>query len=66
MWAEPFLQLFIPDAACLECSYCGGFLGIDMVMLLKPARPNVMIEGVEAAELMMKLEALVPSLCDHL
>ena len=52
--AEPFLQLFIPDAACFECPHCGGLPGIDVVLLVDFVGPDVMVEWTEASELLME------------
>ena len=64
-WAEPFLQLFIPDATCFECSHYGGFPGIDVVSLLKFAGSHMVVEWTEAPELLMELQALMFSLHCH-
>ena len=62
---EPFLQLFIPDAACLECSHHGGFASIDVTLLLKFVGPDMVVECIEMLELMMGPESLVSSFCDQ-
>ena len=54
VWAEPFLELFIPNAACLECSHCGGFPGVDVVALLDFVGPCVVVEWTEALWLMVQ------------
>ena len=66
MWTEPFLQLFIPNATCFECPDCGGFPSIDVVLLLKPAGPDMVMEWTEALELSMEFEALTPPFHHHL
>ena len=66
MQAEPFLELFVPDAACLECSCCGGLLSIDVVLLADFVGPNMMVEGTEAPELSMELDTLTLSFQHHL
>ena len=52
--SEPFLQLFIPNATCFECSYCGGFPGIDVVSLLEFVGSHMVVEWTEALELLVE------------
>ena len=52
--SEPFFELFVPDAACFECSHHGGFLGIDVVPLVEFVGPNMMVEWTETPELLME------------
>ena len=66
MQAEPFLELFIPDAACLECSDHHSFECIDAVALLKFACPNMVVELTEALELTMESESMTSSIGDQL
>ena len=54
MQAEPFLQLFIPNATCFECSYYGGFLCIDVVLVLQFVGSDMVMEWAELSELIMK------------
>lgn len=66
MQTEPFLQLFIPNAACLECLDNCGLPSIDVVALLKSVRSNMVMEWTETLELMMEFESLMSSLSDQL
>ena len=66
MQAEPFLQLFIPNATFFERSYCGGFLCIDVAPLLKFIGSDVVVEWTEAPELSMELDTLTFSFQCHL
>ena len=63
---KPFLQLFIPNAASLECSHHGGFASVCVALLLEFVGPNVVVECIESLELMMNPESLVSPLCDQL
>ena len=54
MQAEPLLQLFIPDAIILECSYIGGFECVDLTGLLWFACSDMVMNGTELLELMMR------------
>ena len=66
MQAEPFLQLFIPDAPCLECFHNGELECIDFVCLLEFVGPNVAVKWTQSLELVMNPETLVSSFGDQL
>ena len=67
MQAEPLLQLFIPDAPCLECPHNGGLECIDLMSLLQFACSDMVMKRTELLELMMHpAETLAPSFGDQL